>query len=96
MNVGAEKECGHCFKVLRPDRGVEYTFNIFVIFNRKNDIWKELTASYALQKNGVSVRNNRTIVEMAKNIMKENGLPTEYWGEVVAKTIYLISRCLQS
>lgn len=25
--------------------------------------------------------------------MKEKGLPTKFWGEVVATTIYLINRC---
>ena len=48
FKVVAEKECGHYVKVLISDRGGEYTFNMFVIFCRKNDIRKEITASYAL------------------------------------------------
>jgi hypothetical protein len=38
-------------------------------------------------------RKNRTIVEMARRIMKGKGLPTEYWGEVVATIVYLINGC---
>ena len=38
-------------------------------------------------------RKNRTIVEMERIMVKKKGLPTKYWGEVVATTIYLINRC---
>ena len=34
-----------------------------------------------------------TIVEMERKMMKTKGLPTEYWGEVVATAIYLINKC---
>ena len=38
-------------------------------------------------------RKNRTIVEMARGMMKEKGLPTKFWGEAVATVVYLINRC---
>ena len=34
-----------------------------------------------------------TIVEMARSMMKEKGLLTEFWGEAVATIVYLINRC---
>ena len=74
----AEKECGHYVKVLRSDRGGEYTSNTFVNYCRNHGIKKELTASYTPQQNGVAERKNRTIVEMARSMMKEKGLPTEF------------------
>ena len=33
------------------------------------------------------------IVEMDRSMMKEKGLPIEYWGEAVATIVYLINRC---
>ena len=42
----AERECGHYIKVLRSNRGGEYTSNSFVNFCRKYGIEKELTMSY--------------------------------------------------
>ena len=78
--------------VLRLDRGGEYTSNLFVNFCRKNGIKKELIANYISQQNGVVERKNRTIVEMARSMMKEKGLPIEYWGEVVVIILYLINR----
>ena len=74
----AEKECGNYVKFLRSDRGGEYTSNSIVNYCRNHRIKKELTASYTPQQNGVVERNNRTIVEMARSMMKVKGLPTEY------------------
>lgn len=88
----AEKESGHFIKVLRSDRGGEYTFNLFVNFCKQNGIKKELTTSYTLQQNGVAERKNQTIVEMERSMMKAKGLPIEYWGEAIATTAYLINR----
>ena len=30
---------------------------------------------------------------MARSMMKEKGLPTEYWGEAIAIAVYFINRC---
>ena len=38
-------------------------------------------------------RKNRTIVEKARNMMKEKELLAEYWEEVVATISDLINRC---
>ena len=86
-------ECGHYIKVLRSYREGEYTSNYFIFFWKKHGIKKELIASYTPQQNGVAERKNMTIVEMARSMMKEKSLPTEFWGEVVATTVYLINRC---
>lgn len=66
---------------------------MFVIFYRQNSIKKELTDSYTPQQNGVIERKNKTIVKMARSMMKAKGLPTGYWGEVVTIAVYLINRC---
>ena len=73
-----KKECGYYIKILRLGRGGEYTSISFIIFCRKYGIKKELTASYTPQQNGVAERKSRTIVEMARSMMKEKGLPTEF------------------
>ena len=89
----AEKESGHYVKVLRSNRGREYTSNYFVNYCRNHGIKKEFTASYTPQQNGVAKRKNRTIVEMARSIMKEKGLPIDFLGEAVAIVVFLINRC---
>ena len=33
------------------------------------------------------------LFKMARTMMKEKGLPNEFWGEGVATKVYLINRC---
>jgi hypothetical protein len=44
-----------------------------------------------MNKNGVAERNNRTIVELARSMMKSKGLPNLFWAETVAPTVYLLN-----
>jgi transposase InsO family protein len=57
-----------------------------------NGIKRQLTASYTPQQNGVAERKNRTIVEMAKSMLKGKGLPNMFWAEAVATAVYLLNR----
>lgn len=38
-------------------------------------------------------RKNRTIMEMARNMLKGNHLPNDYWAEAVACAAYILNRC---
>ena len=89
----AEKQSGYFLKVLRTDRGGEFTSHEFQDFCKENGIKRQLTASYTPQQNGVAERKNRTIVEMARSMMKAKSLPNSFWAEAVATSIYLLNRC---
>ena len=39
-------------------------------------------------------RNNRTLEEMARTMLIENGLAKHYWAETVNTTNYVLNRCL--
>ena len=43
-------------------------------------------------QNGVAERKNRSIVEMAKCMLLDAGLPLKYWGEAVMTAVYLQNR----
>ncbi|CAL8169319.1 unnamed protein product [Prunus armeniaca] len=73
-----EKQSGYNLKTLRTDRGGEFTSNEFSEFCKSNGIKRELTASYTPQQNGVAERRNRTIVEMARSMLKAKGLPNVF------------------
>lgn len=60
---------------------------------KKHGIHKQFTARYTPQKNGVAERKNRTIMEMARSMLKEKHLPNDYWAEVVAFVTYILNRC---
>lgn len=51
-----------------------------------------LTAPHTPQQNPVSEIGNRTTVEKARALLKNAGLPSEYWAEAGATAVYLENR----
>lgn len=41
------------------------------------------------QQNNIAERKNRTIVEMAKSMLKAKGLPNKLWAEAVHRAVYI-------
>lgn len=76
-------------KVIRSDRGGEYTGGEFRNYLLKNGIQYQVTAPYSPQQNGVAERKNRTIMEMCRSMLFDSGLPNKYWGEGVMAANYL-------
>ena len=75
-----EKKIGHYIKVLRIDRGGEYISKDFLRFCREHGIHKKFTATYTPQQNDVAERENRTIMDMARSMLKAKHLPNDYWA----------------
>ncbi|XP_074334286.1 uncharacterized protein LOC141671793 [Apium graveolens] len=90
----AEKQSCHYLKVLRSDRGGKYTSNLFKSFYRAHGINHQLTTTYTPQQNGVAERKNRTILDMARSMVKAKHLPRTFWAEAVLCAVYLLNRCL--
>jgi len=88
-----EKQSGKQIKVLRSDRGKEYTSREFDKFCEDEGIEKQLTVAYTPQQNGVSERKNRTVMEMARSMLKEKGMPKIFWAEAVYIVVYILNRC---
>ncbi|KAJ4754257.1 polyprotein [Rhynchospora pubera] len=87
----AEKQSEKKLKVLRSDRGGEYQSIEFQKFCEAEGIHHELTVPYTPEQNGVAERKNRTIVEMARSMLKTKGLPNLFWAEAVATAVYLLN-----
>ncbi|KAM2946602.1 hypothetical protein COP2_029388 [Malus domestica] len=88
-----ELQSGFSVKKLRTDRGGEFTSNEFDQFCAALGLERQLIVAYSPQQNGVAERKNRTIVEMAKCMLHEKGLPYSLWGEAVVTYVYLLNRC---
>ncbi|RVW83084.1 Retrovirus-related Pol polyprotein from transposon TNT 1-94 [Vitis vinifera] len=86
-----EKQSGKCIKVLRTDRGGEFLSNDFKVFCEEEGLHRELTTPYSLEQNGVAERKNRTVVEMARSMMKAKNLSNHFWAEGVATAVYLLN-----
>ncbi|KAB2608298.1 hypothetical protein D8674_011466 [Pyrus ussuriensis x Pyrus communis] len=87
-----ELQYGYKIKYLRSDRGGEFLSSEFNDYCNVSRIQRQLTMSYTPQQNGVSERN-RTVVEMAKTMLHEKGMPYQFWAEVVHTAVYLLNRC---
>lgn len=87
-----EKQSGYELKGLRIDRGGEFTSNAFEKCCEVSGIWRQLTASYTPQQNEVAERKNKSLVEMAKCMLKVKNLLNYLWAEAVNTTTYILNR----
>ncbi|GAU49327.1 hypothetical protein TSUD_136420 [Trifolium subterraneum] len=87
-----EKESGRVIKAIRSDRGGEFTSNEFLKYCEDNGIRRQLMVPRSPQQNGVAERKNRTILEMARSMLKSKRLPKKLWAEAVACAVYLSNR----
>ncbi|KAJ0502796.1 putative RNA-directed DNA polymerase [Helianthus annuus] len=88
--VEKESECK--MKVFRTDRGGEFCSNEFNAFCEEHGIRRELSEPHTPQHNGVVERKNRTIMGMARSMLKERSLPNYLWAEAVATAVHAINR----
>ncbi|TYK22149.1 Retrovirus-related Pol polyprotein from transposon TNT 1-94 [Cucumis melo var. makuwa] len=87
-----EKESGYYIKALRSDRGGEFTSNEFKTFCVENGIRRTMTVPFTPQQNGVVERKNRTILNMARSMLKCKKMPKEFWAQAVECAVYLSNR----
>jgi len=87
-----QNESGEVISMLRIDGGGEYTSIEFNDFCLSNGINHKVTAPYTPQHNGISERNNKTLVNMMRRMLKQTHMPHYLWGEAAATSTYLINR----
>lgn len=79
-----EGEGKYKLKMLRTDRGGEFTSNEFTDFYNQEGIKRQLTAPYSPQQNGVVERRNHTILEVTRSLLKAMDVPETLWGKPFA------------
>ncbi|PWA61729.1 zinc finger, CCHC-type [Artemisia annua] len=79
-------------RMLRTDRGGEFTSNEFTKYCKDNGIARQLIAPYSPQQNGVVERKNRTVLSTTRSMMKAMKLPLTFWAEAVKHAIYILNR----
>ena len=67
--------------------------NEFKSYCTKEGIEHEVIAPYTPQHNGTAERENRTILNMARSMLKTKNLPKKFWAEAVSTSVYLLNRC---
>jgi transposase InsO family protein len=87
VQVVAENESGLKLQVLRTDDDVEFTATEFAAYCADEGIHRHYSAPYSPQQNGVVERQDQTVVATARALLKQRGMPVEFWGEVVMITV---------
>lgn len=92
FKAGTEVETGRRLRLLRTDRGGEFTVATFAAYCADEGIGRQLTAPYSPQQNGIVERRNQTIVSTVRSLMKAMAVPAKFWGEAVSTAVYLLNR----
>lgn len=87
-----ERQLSLPLKSLRTDRGGEFTAKEFKSFCELTRIRQQFTAPRFPQQNGIAERKNRTVIEMARTMLKEMSMPTQFWAEAVSTAIHILNR----
>jgi transposase InsO family protein len=82
LQVEKESECS--IKKLRTDGGGEYVSNEFAKFCEQEGIVHEVIAPYTPQHNEIAERKNRSIMNMARSMLKGKEMPNRFWAEASA------------
>ncbi|KAK1646253.1 hypothetical protein QYE76_064058 [Lolium multiflorum] len=79
-------------KFLRSDRGGEYLSYEFSMHLKKCGILSQLTPPGTPQRNGVSERRNRTLLDMVRSMMSLTDLPLSFWSYALETAAFTLNR----
>src|SRR4051812_44943441 len=79
-------------KFLRSGRGGEYLSYKFGEHLKKCGILSQLTSPGTPQRNGVSERRNRTLLDMVHSMMSLTDLPLSFWGYALETAAFTLNR----
>ena len=81
-------------KFLRSDRRGEYLSYEFGLHLKHCGIVSQLTPPGTPQRNGVSKRRNRTLLDMVRSMMSLIDLPLSFWGYALETYAFTLNRAL--
>lgn len=83
-----EKDSNKQVKTICADKGGEFTSNAFIRFCTENGIHgRELANTGSPWENGVVEWKNRTVIEMARTMLKHRELPRSLWTEATSTSV---------
>ena len=77
---------------MRTNNGVEIIKNEFKAYLSMHVIQHQKTIPYTSQQNGVSERNNRTLIEMSRCMLYAKGLHKRFWDGTIYHGNYKFDR----
>ncbi len=90
-----KNQTGNSIKTVRSDNGGEFVSGEFETHLKNQGIRHESSAPHTPQQNGVSERENRTVMKAARSMLYSKGAPLgpkELWAEAVGCAVYTLNR----
>lgn len=78
-------------KTIRTDYAPEFSDKFCIKFMREHGIVHQTTCSHRPQQNARVERKHRHILEVARALKLQSGLPNTYWGDCVLASTYIIN-----
>ena len=75
--------------MLQSNNGGKFVSKVFNHFFNDHDIEKQMSTQYMPQQNEIAERTNRTIVEMAWNMLHAQNLDKSFWTETTTNGVYI-------
>ncbi|KAJ0575491.1 putative RNA-directed DNA polymerase [Helianthus annuus] len=79
-------------KMFRSDNGTEFINSQMNMFCKQKGIIHQTSCSYTPQQNGVVERKHRHLLNIARTLMFQSGLPLRFWSDCVLTAVYIINR----
>ena len=91
-NMTVAVPLGLRIEIVRCDKGGEYIGKEFKTLCVNAGINVEYTATSTPQQNGLSERNEPTLAQITRCLMKDGNFPPSLWGELIFTVAYLPNR----
>ena len=88
----AENQTSRTIKKVRSDNGGEYVSQEWENFFDNNGITHQKIVPYTPQQNGIAERKNRTLLIVARSLLKMGQMKQQFWEDAISTTCYLQNR----
>ncbi|GJS85516.1 putative RNA-directed DNA polymerase [Tanacetum coccineum] len=87
-----ENQFNKRIKIFRSDNGTEFVNQTVMKFCVEKGIIHQTSCAYSPQQNGIAERKHRHLLNVARSLLFQGGIPLRFWTECVLTATYLINR----
>ncbi|GJV26785.1 ribonuclease H-like domain-containing protein [Tanacetum coccineum] len=87
-----ENQFNKKIKVFRSDNGTEFVNQYVNKFCADKGVIHQTCCAYTPQQNGIAERKHRHLLNVARSLMFQGGIPLRMWSECILTATYLINR----